>query len=120
MRIRVRFFAALRDMTGYQMLNLEFPKKVSCAEVMAYLEGEFAGISSVLRSSAVAVNGEYRDPRALLGAGDELAVLPPVSGGAPTGPVGGSPIPSSVAAATCGRGGAPHRRHPLALPRVTE
>lgn len=77
MRVRVRLFAILRERAGTDELELDLPDGARVADALAAVEGLAAGLPLVL-----AVNREYADADAALSAGDELALIPPVSGGA--------------------------------------
>ncbi len=74
--VRVRLFAALRERAGAERLELELPEGACVADALAAVEGLAAGLPLVL-----AVNRRYAHPEQLLRPGDELAVVPPVSGG---------------------------------------
>lgn len=77
MRVTVRLFAALRERAGREALELELPDGATAADALAAVADLAAGSSLVL-----AVNREYATPETRLHPGDELAVVPPVSGGA--------------------------------------
>jgi molybdopterin synthase catalytic subunit len=77
MRVRVRLFAGVRERAGRDELELDLPEGARVADALAQIEHLAPGVSLVL-----AVNREYADPDVVLSAGDELAVVPPVSGGA--------------------------------------
>ena len=79
--IKVRLFAMLKEFAKRDELLLEWPKAASCESVLSYLEKEYEIPESFLKRCLVAVNGEYAQRDFYLSAGDELAVLPPVSGG---------------------------------------
>ena len=76
MIVRVRLFAALRERAGTDRLELELPEGARVADALAAVEGLAEGLPLVL-----AVNREYAAPDRVLHADDELAVVPPVSGG---------------------------------------
>jgi MoaE-MoaD fusion protein len=78
MRIRVRLFAMLRERAGSDELELDLPDGALVADALAQVEHIAGGLPLV-----VAVNREYVKDDAPLAAGDELALIPPVSGGAP-------------------------------------
>ncbi len=78
--IRIRFFAVLRELTGYDLLNAEFREGARCEQVLLFLNNEFP-FADVLQQSRFAVNGEFAKAETVLRAGDEFAILPPVSGG---------------------------------------
>lgn len=77
MRISVRLFAQLRERAGARELELELPEGAVVADALVALEDLAAGLPVVL-----AVNREYAPQDRELCAGDELALIPPVSGGA--------------------------------------
>ncbi|MDX6729175.1 MAG: MoaE-MoaD fusion protein [Baekduia sp.] len=75
--MRVRLFAGLRERAGREELELDLPDGARVADALAQVAHLAPGVSLVL-----AVNREYADADVVLQAGDELAVVPPVSGGA--------------------------------------
>ncbi len=93
MRVTVRLFAILRRTAGADSLELELPDGASAADALDALAAR-AGVAELVERMPlrVAVNGEYADGDAVLAQGDELAVIPPVSGGAGPGPRPG-PLP---------------------------
>lgn len=84
MNITVRLFAMLKEQAGCSSLTLELPSGTPVAEAVE-AAGRSAGIESLLARMplAHAVNREYAEPSQVLSDGDELALIPPVSGGAP-------------------------------------
>jgi molybdopterin converting factor subunit 1 len=79
MQIRVRLFAILRERAGFDELELELPEGATVADALQQL-GPVAGDLKVV----MAVNRDYADASAPLHEHDELALIPPVSGGAAT------------------------------------
>jgi molybdopterin synthase catalytic subunit/molybdopterin converting factor small subunit len=75
-KVSVRLFAGLRERAGRDELELELPDGARVADALARVQHLAPGVSLVL-----AVNREYADADVVLHAGDELAVVPPVSGG---------------------------------------
>jgi len=76
MTVRVRLFAMLRERAGSDVVELELPDGACVADALDALSDVTAGVSCVL-----AVNRDYADPGRVLSSGDELALIPPVSGG---------------------------------------
>ncbi|MDX6535757.1 MAG: MoaE-MoaD fusion protein [Gaiellales bacterium] len=76
MRVTVRLFAALRERAGASRRELELPPGATAGDVFAAL-----GIGAEPQGLAYAVNREYADRTAALSDGDEVALIPPVSGG---------------------------------------
>jgi molybdopterin converting factor subunit 1 len=81
MRITVRLFAMLRERAGSDALELDLPDGARVSDALAELDHLAGGLSLVM-----AVNREYAARDQPLAAGDELALIPPVSGGAITAP----------------------------------
>lgn len=76
MHVKVRLFAALRERAGAPELDLELPDGALVRDALAQMTEIAEAIPVVM-----AVNQEYADADAPLHAGDELALIPPVSGG---------------------------------------
>jgi molybdopterin converting factor subunit 1 len=83
MRVRILFFGMLREKMGRQDDAIELPDGSSVADLLAHCESQNPRLKDYLPSLAVAVNQRYATPDLKLKAGDEVALLPPVSGGAP-------------------------------------
>jgi molybdopterin converting factor subunit 1 len=80
--VTVLLFAAAREAAGTAKETLDLPAGSTVAELAEMLAGRYGeSLGAVLRRSAVWVNGEPVPPGTALRAGDEVAVLPPVSGG---------------------------------------
>lgn len=78
--IRVLFFGAAADRTGIR--ETEIPAEAATlAELWPLVEERYPGLSPMRSTLAFAVNGEYARGGARVSPGDEVAVLPPVSGG---------------------------------------
>jgi MoaE-MoaD fusion protein len=80
--IKVRLFAVLRQQAGWRERDLELPAEASVEDAwqaLVDLHPEFAAARDSIR---FARNGEYSPPDTVLRDGDQLAVIPPVAGGA--------------------------------------
>jgi molybdopterin converting factor subunit 1 len=88
MVLQVRLFAVLRERAGRDRLEIEVAKGATVAEAMRALAAESESLAEALEAMPVvmAVNRSYVDEEATLSAGDELALIPPVSGGAEESP----------------------------------
>jgi molybdopterin converting factor small subunit len=75
----LRLFASARDAAGTARDHVGGATVADVLEAASARYGE--RFAAVLAKSRVWVNGEPADPAALVGEGDEVAVLPPVSGG---------------------------------------
>lgn len=81
MRITVRFFAILRDRVGLDRVEFELDDGAKTSDAVKEIARRFDSISPMLPRTALAVNREYVKSDHLLSDGDELALIPPVSGG---------------------------------------
>jgi molybdopterin converting factor subunit 1 len=81
MRVTVRLFARLRDVIGTGELIREMPETAAVGDVWAALVTEWPALREYERTISVAVNAEYSRMTAPVQDGDEVAFLPPVSGG---------------------------------------
>jgi molybdopterin converting factor subunit 1 len=77
----VKLFARLRDIAGTAELVREVDDGSTVADLWQVLATEFPSIVSYERSISVAVNADYARRNQALSDGDEVAFLPPVSGG---------------------------------------
>lgn len=84
MTVKVRLFAMLRERAGKGAIDVDVTDGSTAAQVAAEL-GEKHGLGDLLERMPIvmAVNRDYADPGTILKDGDELALIPPVSGGAP-------------------------------------
>ncbi len=85
MRVRVLFFGMLKDLTGKSSGTIELEDGASVRDLLAHCEAQVPRLKESLGSLAVAVNQQYAGPDTKLRTNDEVALLPPVSGGAPDG-----------------------------------
>jgi molybdopterin converting factor subunit 1 len=81
MRVTVRLFARLRDLAGTGELVREVPDPATVQTVWRTLVAEMPAMSDYERTMSVAVNEDYARMSAAVHDGDEVAFLPPVSGG---------------------------------------
>ena len=93
MRVSVRLFAGLRERAGTDRLEVELPDDARVADVLAAMAATPVGELRP-RECVVAVNREYATADEPVRAGDEVALVPPVSGGAGDDDpgVGGAPV----------------------------
>ena len=80
MRVNVRLFAGLRERAGTDRLEVELPDDARVADVLAAMASTPVGELKP-RECVVAVNREYATADERVNAGDEVALVPPVSGG---------------------------------------
>lgn len=84
MRVRVLFFGMLKDLVGTAASDIEVPEGATLASVFGSFAARFPHLQEIARSIVLARNQEFADPSKKLEEGDEVAFLPPVSGGAAT------------------------------------
>jgi molybdopterin synthase catalytic subunit len=92
MQIRVKLFGALREATGARNLELTLPDQARVGEVWTQLVADYPSIEPFQAKLAVSVNFEISASDVALRDGDEVAFLPPVSGGAGTCSLSETPI----------------------------
>src|SRR3954469_10807965 len=74
--VTVRLFAGLRERAGSDRVQVELPEGARVSDLLAAMD-------VAPRSCVVAINREYADEAAPVREHDEVALVPPVSGGAP-------------------------------------
>lgn len=80
MRVKVRLFASLREEVGQELVELEVPAECSVDSLIEAFNVRYPEAGR-LGPVLVAVNQEVGGPDTLVGEDDEVALLPPVSGG---------------------------------------
>ena len=83
MRVRVLFFGQLKDITGVAQEEAELSEGARVEDLFERYGRRFPKLAEFRPSIAASVNQEYSGWRAPLATGDEVAFLPPVSGGEP-------------------------------------
>ena len=81
MQIKALFFASYRDIAGTDELHVELPEGASVADLVGSLRSRGSSWASLPPQPAVAVNLTYSRLGVPLVNGDEVAFIPPVSGG---------------------------------------
>ena len=81
MTINVLFFAHLQDIAGSRQQNISIHDSATVRDVAALLERQYPQFARLLDYGRVAVNAEFAEADTPLREGDEVAFLPPVSGG---------------------------------------
>jgi molybdopterin synthase sulfur carrier subunit len=80
-KIRLLFFAVLRDITGSGERQMDVADGTRPADIWATLRAEYPQLASYTTPPLAAINEEYAGHDTLLRDGDELAFIPPVAGG---------------------------------------
>jgi len=81
MKIQVKFFGQLRDLTETGETNVELPEGRTVQDLAHLLSEQFPRIGPYLGSVSFAVNNEYVKKDTHLSDGSEVGLLPPISGG---------------------------------------
>jgi molybdopterin converting factor subunit 1 len=81
MRVTVKFFALLKDRAGLAERAMELNAGADVAAALQAIGEQLPAIQDMLGRTAAAVNCEYVKANHVLQDGDELALIPPVSGG---------------------------------------
>lgn len=80
-RMKVLFFAQIRDFTGCEAANMETRGNITADAVWEQLEEEFPGIEKFRGTTRLARNGVFAAADEQFAESDEVALIPPVSGG---------------------------------------
>lgn len=83
MRVKVLYFGMLRDFAGRDEELLHLEEAATLGSLYSQLQKTYPKLSSFSNAIALSINSEYAQPDAALHDGDEVALLPPVSGGSP-------------------------------------
>jgi MoaE-MoaD fusion protein len=83
MRVRVLFFGLLKEIAGKSADEIDLGEGASVRDVLAHYERALPRWRMSVSSIAMAVNQQYAGPGTPLNDNDEIALLPPVSGGSP-------------------------------------
>jgi molybdopterin converting factor subunit 1 len=78
---RIKLFALARDLAGTDTLALDLPAGCTVAMLRAMLVDRAPALAPVLPRSAIAINLEYARDDTRINPTDEIAIIPPVSGG---------------------------------------
>src|SRR5215510_13560140 len=87
--VRVLFFGAARDVTGHEEIQLSLASATTAESARSQILSDYPNLRRFGNSLLLAVNQEYARPEREIRDGDELALFPPVSGGA-------EPTPSRI------------------------
>jgi molybdopterin converting factor subunit 1 len=80
-KVRVRLFASFREAVGSGTLAWDAPDGSRVSDVVSALRDAYPGLGPAAEKALLAVNQEYVGGDFRLQDGDELALIPPVSGG---------------------------------------
>jgi molybdopterin converting factor subunit 1 len=80
-RVKLLFFATLRDRAGTKSVELELPDDLTVQGLKNQISVEYPNLKEAMSSVLITVNREYAFDDAVIPQGAELAMFPPVSGG---------------------------------------
>lgn len=81
MRVTVRLFAGARELAGQHEIALQLSSGADVAAVRTQLAAAVPRLAPLAARSLIAVNSEYAQDQTPVREGDEVALIPPVSGG---------------------------------------
>lgn len=81
MEINILFLGPARDLTGIESISFDVPSETTASVMRAAIAAKFPRIAAALPTMRFAVNQAFVTDEHLLRAGDEVALIPPVSGG---------------------------------------
>jgi molybdopterin synthase sulfur carrier subunit len=79
--VTVKLFAAYQEACGISELVLEFPKGTPVAAIAAHLRAEHPELNQWQSLTRYGINLQFVEPETVLQDGDEVVLIPPVSGG---------------------------------------
>jgi molybdopterin synthase catalytic subunit len=96
MQITLRLFAGHRDIVGQAELTLSVAEGTTIDMVWQQLTRDYPRLAGYTGRVLYAINQEYSEPDSVLHAGDEVAFIPPVSGGSPEDPAAPDAAPDTL------------------------
>jgi molybdopterin converting factor subunit 1 len=81
LKIKIILFASAREIVGREKVEMEFKEGVRLSDCKAALLNTFPSMGKIIEKCRYAVNMDIKNDEYILNEGDEVAVLPPVSGG---------------------------------------
>ena len=80
-RIKLLFFATIRDRAGTKSMDLDVPEDMTVQGLKDKLAKEYPNLRESMKSVLITINREYAFDEAVIPQGAEMALFPPVSGG---------------------------------------
>jgi len=80
-RVKLLFFATLRDRAGMKFMELEIPAELTVQGLNDKISHEYPNLKESMKSVLITINREYAFDEALIPPNAEVAMFPPVSGG---------------------------------------
>jgi molybdopterin synthase catalytic subunit len=92
MQVTIRYFASIREVVGQRSEVRNVPDSTTAGALLEQVVREYPAIEGLFRASRIMLNQAYAEPSQPLADGDELALIPPVSGGSDNFHVTDQPI----------------------------
>jgi molybdopterin converting factor subunit 1 len=80
-KIKLLFFATLRQRAGMKSIELDIPEDMDVGGLKEHISQAYPALQESMRTVLIAINREYAFEDAVIPAGGEVALFPPVSGG---------------------------------------
>jgi len=80
-RIKLLFFATLRERAGAKSLELDVPEDMTIQGLKEKLSADYPNLKESMKSALITINREYAFDEAVVPPNAEIAMFPPVSGG---------------------------------------
>ena len=80
-RIKLLFFATIRDRAGTKSMELDIPDDLTVQGLKDKIATDFPDLKDSMKSVLITINREYAFDEAMIPQGAEMAMFPPVSGG---------------------------------------
>ena len=81
MKITLRFFGQLKELTKTQEIEIQLNKNIIVEELEWIIGERFPNIRDHLKTVSFAIDNEYVDKKTAVKAGSTIAIIPPISGG---------------------------------------
>ena len=81
MTLRIHLFAQARELAKAPMVEVTLTEGATVATLRSRLAEQVPALAKLLETSAIAVNHDFAEDGAVLRGSDEVAIIPPVSGG---------------------------------------
>ena len=85
MKVRTKFFAAIKEIVGASEVELDLPSGTTAGDLFRNYCQRHPPLSRYANNTMISVNLEFVPPETRLNDGDEVAFIPPVSGGSRQG-----------------------------------
>lgn len=82
MDVTIKLFASLREKAGTSNLIMSVPEGTNVQQLLSLIQAEKLELEGAIKGVLVAINHEYASADTIINESDDLALIPPVSGGA--------------------------------------